>query len=289
MAFGWSANPYRGCVHGCHYCFARRYHAYLELGTGDDFSSVIVVKVNAPEILRRELSRPGWRRQTVALGTATDPYQPIEGQYRLTRGMLEALADARTPASVVTKGPMVIRDRDVLTGVRDRAGVSVCVSLTTLDRDRWRRLEPGTAPPHQRLRAVAALAAAGIPVGVLLAPIVPGLTTDRANLEAVVRGAAEHGASFLGTGLLHLEPGVREHFDGFLSADSPDLVSLYRRLYRGGTRAPAGVERSLATAVEELRLRHGLAERPIAPRAALIPAVAPARARAEDAQTSLEL
>ena len=155
------------------------------------------------------------------MGTATDPYQPIEGRYRLTRGILEALAEARTPASVVTKGPMVIRDRDVLAAVRDRAGVSVCVSLTTLDPDRWRRLEPGTAPPRQRLRAVAALAAAGIPVGVLLAPIVPGLTTDRANLEAVVRGAAEHGAAFLGAGVLHLEPGVREHFDGFLAAEAP--------------------------------------------------------------------
>ena len=287
MAFRWSANPYRGCVHGCHYCFARRYHAYLELGTGDDFSGVIVVKVNAAEVLRRELSRPGWRRETVALGTATDPYQPIEGRYRLTRGMLEALADARTPVSVVTKGPMVIRDRDVLMAVRERAGVSVCMSLTTLDPDRWRRLEPGTAPPRQRLRAVAALAAAGIPVGVLLAPIVPGLTTDRANLEAVVRGAAEHGASFLGTGVLHLEPGVRAHFDGFLSADSPDLLPLYRRL-DPGTRAPAGVERSLTSAVDELRRRHGLAERPVAPKAAPMPAVADERARAPAAQTSLD-
>jgi DNA repair photolyase len=198
MGFGWSANPYRGCVHGCHYCFARRYHTYLDLGAGEDFSGVILVKVNAVEVLRAELARPGWRRAMVAVGTATDPYQPIEGRYRLTRGMLEALAEARTPAGVVTKGPMVIRDLDVLAAVRDRAGVSVCVSLTTLDPDLWRRLEPGTAPPRQRLRAVGALAAAGIPVGVLLAPIVPGLTTDRANLEAVVRGAAEHGAGFLG-------------------------------------------------------------------------------------------
>ncbi|HEY7140871.1 MAG TPA: radical SAM protein [Methylomirabilota bacterium] len=261
MGFRWSANPYRGCVHGCHYCFARRYHAYLDLDTGEGFSGVILVKTNAVEVLRRELARPGWRRETVAVGTATDPYQPIEGRYRLTRGMLEALADARTPASVVTKGPMVIRDRDVLAAVRDRAGVSVCVSLTTLDADRWRRLEPGTAPPRQRLRAVAALAAAGIPVGVLLAPIVPGLTTDRENLEAVVRGAAEHGAGFLGAGVLHLEPGVREHFDGFLSAEAPGLLPLYRRLYPG-TRAPAGVQQSLERTVAELRQRHGLSDRP---------------------------
>jgi DNA repair photolyase len=262
MGFRWSANPYRGCVHGCHYCFARRYHAYLDLDTGEDFTGVIIVKVNAVEVLRRELSRSSWRRESVAVGTATDPYQPIEGRYRLTRGMLEALADARTPASVVTKGPMVIRDRDVLAAVRDRAGVSVCVSLTTLDQDLWRRLEPGTAPPRQRLRAVAALATAGIPVGVLLAPIVPGLTTDRANLEAVVRESASHGANFLGAGVLHLEPGVREHFDGFLAAEAPGLLPLYRRLYRG-TRVRPGVDQSLAAVVADLRRRYGLAERPV--------------------------
>jgi DNA repair photolyase len=261
MGFQWSANPYRGCVHGCHYCFARRYHTYLDLGTGDDFTSVILVKVNAIEVLRGELARPGWRRALVAVGTATDPYQPIEGRYRLTRGILEALADARTPASVVTKGPMVIRDRDVLVNLRDRAGVSVCVSLTTLDPDLWRRLEPGTAAPHQRLRAVATLAAAGIPVGILLAPILPGLTTDRANLETVIRAAAEHGAAFLGSGVLHLEPGVREHFDGFLAAEAPQLLPLYRRLYPG-TRAPSGVERSLGATVNDLRRRYGLADRP---------------------------
>jgi DNA repair photolyase len=156
---------------------------------------------------------------------------------------------------------MVIRDRDVLEALRDRAGATVCVSLTTLDRELWRRLEPGTSPPHQRLRAVAALAGAGIQVGVLLAPIVPGLTTDRGNLEAVVRGAAEHGAAFVGAGVLHLEPGVREHFDTFLRAEAPELTPLYRRLYPG-PRAPAGVERSLGNVVAELREQYGLAERP---------------------------
>jgi DNA repair photolyase len=262
MGFGWSANPYRGCVHGCHYCFARRYHAYLDLGVGEDFTGVILVKVNAVAVLRAELARPGWRRELVAVGTATDPYQPIEGRYRLTRGLLQALAESGTPASVVTKGPMVVRDIDVLAAARDRGGVSVCVSLTTLDRDLWRRLEPGTAPPHQRLRAVATLAAADIPVGVLLAPIVPGLTTDRANLEAVVRGAAEHGAGFLGVGVLHLEPGVREHFTGFLRDEAPELVPFYQRLYHGGTHAPSRVAESLGATVDNLRRRYGLADRP---------------------------
>jgi DNA repair photolyase len=278
MGFQWSVNPYRGCVHGCHYCFARRFHTYLEMDAGEDFSGVILVKVNAVAVLRNELARRGWRRELVAVGTATDPYQPIEGKYRLTRGILEALAEAETPASIVTKGPMVIRDRDVLEALRDRAGATVCVSLTTLDRDLWRRLEPGTAPPLQRLRAVAALAAAGIQVGVLLAPIVPGLTTERGNLEAVVRGAAEHGAAFVGAGVLHLEPGVREHFDGFLRAEAPELRPLYQRLYPG-TRAPAGVERSLSAAVDELRRQYGLADRP---------PLAPARGAANgDAGSSL--
>ncbi len=288
MGFGWSVNPYRGCVHGCHYCFARRYHTYLELGAGEDFTGVILVKVNAVAVLRAELSRRSWQPATVAVGTATDPYQPIEGRYRLTRGILEALADARTPASVITKGPMVIRDRDVLAAVRDRAGVTVCVSLTTLDRERWRRLEPGTAPPHQRLRAVEALAAAGIPVGVLLAPIVPGLTTDRANLEAVVRGAADHGARFLGAGVLHLEAGVREHFDGFLAAEAPTLLPLYRRLYPG-SRAPAGVERSLQSTVADLRRRYRLSDRPVPATAPSAPPRESGGPAASNAQLTLSL
>jgi len=285
MGFRWSVNPYRGCVHGCHYCFARRYHTYLDLGAGEDFSGVILVKMNAVEVLRGELARPGWRREMVAVGTATDPYQPIEGRYRLTRGILQALAEARTPASIVTKGPMVVRDRDVLTAVRDRAGVSVCVSLTTLDPDLWRRLEPGTAPPRQRLRAVKILATAGIPVGVLLAPIVPGLTTVRANLETVVREAAENGAAFLGSGVLHLEPGVRAHFDGFLSAEAPELLPLYRRLYRG-SRAPAGVGERLGATVDELRQRYRLADRPAPPP---VPASAATARHARPGGTQLHL
>lgn len=284
MGLRWSVNPYRGCTHGCQYCFARRYHAYLELSPGDDFSGVIFVKVNAPAVLRAELARPGWRRELVAIGTATDPYQPIEGRYRLTRGVIEALAGAATPASLVTKGPMVVRDVDVLGQLRDRAGVSVCVSLITLDRHRWRQLEPGTAPPMQRLRAVSRLAAAGIPVGILLAPIVPGLTSDRAGLEAVVRAAADHGAAFLGTSVLHLHPGVKEHFGGFLRAQAPELVGLYRRLYPG-THAPDGVRATLEAVVASLRDRHGLADRP--PRAAVSGAAAASPRRPEPGQLSL--
>ncbi len=292
MGFRWSANPYRGCTHGCHYCFARRYHAYLDLTLGDDFSGVIFVKVNAPAVLRVELTRPGWRRETVAVGTATDPYQPIEGRYRLTRGILEALADGGTPASVVTKGPMVVRDVDVLLGLRDRAGATVCMSLTTLDRARWHQLEPGTAPPLQRLRAVGRLAAAGITVGVLLAPVIPGLTADRVNLETVVRAAADHGAAFLGTRLLHLHPGVKEHFTKFLGTAAPDLLPLYRRLYPG-TYAPDGLQARMSAVVGELRERYGLGGRPQpwpAPAGGSTPVSRPKRAGgARDNQLSLGL
>jgi DNA repair photolyase len=284
MGFGWSVNPYRGCTHGCHYCFARRYHAYLELTPGDDFASIIFVKVNAPAVLRAELTRPSWRREAVAIGTATDPYQPIEGRYRLTRGCLEALAEHATPASLVTKGTMVIRDRDVLQHLRDRAGATVCVSVTTLDPERWRRLEPGTPPPWQRLRAVAGLAAAGIPAGVLLAPIIPGLTADRANLESVIRAAADHGARFLSSNVLHLHPGVKEHFMAFLDAEAPDLLPLYRRLYPA-TYAPARTQHEIRALVSELRDRHGLDGR--FPRASPAPPPPASAAARPDAQLAL--
>jgi len=154
MPFEWTLNPYRGCTHGCHYCFARRYHVQFEMNSDDEFASVILVKRNFVEVLRRELDKPGWTRDQVAFGTATDPYQPIEGQYRLTRRSIEALAVARTPIGLVTKGPMVVRDRDVLKALGDAAGCTVYMSVPTVDEDAWRILEPGTAHPLQRLRAV---------------------------------------------------------------------------------------------------------------------------------------
>ena len=271
MGFRWSINPYRGCTHGCHYCFARRYHSYFDLNAGDEFSGIIFVKVNAAQVLRAELARPGWRREMVAIGTATDPYQPIEGRYRLTRGILEALRDAETPASVVTKGPLVVRDIDVLQGVRDAASATVCVSLTTLDLARWRVLEPGTAPPAQRLRTVARLAASGLNVGVLVAPIIPGLTADRENLETLVRAAADHGARFLGARALHLHPGVKEHFTAFLEAEVPGLLPLYRRLYPGAYPS-AQAQARIDERIEDLRARFQLEARPPAMGAPAAPA-----------------
>src|SRR5262249_13929532 len=168
MPFNWTLNPYRGCTHGCHYCFARRYHVQFEMNAGDEFASVILVKHNFVEVLVRELDRPSWKRETVAFGTATDPYQPIEGHYKLTRRSLEALIVGRTPVGLITKGPMIVRDADVLSDLSKAAGCTVHMSVPTVDEDAWRTLEPGTAHPLQRLRAVRALTDAGINVGVLM-------------------------------------------------------------------------------------------------------------------------
>nr|MDP9322692.1 radical SAM protein [Acidobacteriota bacterium] len=197
MPFNWTLNPYRGCTHGCHYCFARRYQTQFELGPGDQFSSIIFVKVNLVDVLRRELDRPAWVREQVAVGTATDPYQPIEGHYKLTRGSLEALLAGRTPIGLVTKGPMVVRDADLLAEMGRRCGCTVYMSVPTVDDDAWRALEPGTAPPLQRLRAVRQLRDAGVNAGVLMAPVVPGFTTQPSKLEATIKAIADHGAAFM--------------------------------------------------------------------------------------------
>lgn len=265
MAFGWSLNPYQGCVHGCHYCYARRYHAYHDLDPGRDFESVIFVKRNVHRVLRLELKRPQWRREQVAVGTATDPYQPIEGRERLTRRCLQAFLDYETPIGLITKGTLVVRDRDLLAEMGQGAGASVCVSLTTLDLDLWRKLEPGTPPPSKRLWAMERLAAAGIRAGVLLAPILPGLTDNSANLETVVRAAADHGAQFLGTQMLYLKSGTREHFLEFVSANYPDLMSTYQRLYPGPF-APKRFQHDIKLEVERLKEEAELVDRPAAPR-----------------------
>jgi DNA repair photolyase len=233
MPFNWTLNPYRGCTHGCHYCFARRYQTQFELGPGDHFSSFILVKVNLVDVLRRELDKPGWTREQVAVGTATDPYQPIEGHYKLTRRSLEALLDARTPVGLVTKGPMVVRDADVLCELGRRAGCTVYVSVPSVDEEAWRALEPGTAHPLQRLRAVRTLRDAGVNAGVLMAPVVPGFTTHPAKLEATIKAVADHGAAFMGANIMYLKGGTKDHFLGFLASHFPHMVEGYNRLYAG--------------------------------------------------------
>lgn len=264
MSFRWSLNPYQGCVHGCQYCYARRYHGFRELGAGRDFSSIVFVRTGIAQVLRHELRSPSWKREEVALGTATDPYQPIEGGYRLTRACLEALADHGTPVGIVTKGTLIVRDLDVLRGMAAGAGCSVVFSLTTLDGDLWRRLEPGTPSPQQRLRALQRLSIAGVRAGVMLAPVLPGLTDSAANLEAVVRAAADHGARFLGTQVLYLMPGTREHFLGFLRAEFPDLLAEYARVFPGPY-APKRFQHAVKVAVDGLKQRHAIAEREAAP------------------------
>ena len=233
MPFNWTLNPYRGCTHACHYCFARRYQTQFELGPGDHFSSVIFVKTNIAEVLARELDKASWTREQVAVGTATDPYQPIEGHYKLTRRCLEALLASRTPIGLVTKGPMIVRDAELLAALGRAAGCTVYMSVPTVDEEAWSTLEPGTAHPLQRLRAVRALRDAGVNAGVLMAPVVPGFTTQPEKLEATIKAVADHGAAFMGANLLYLKGGTKDHFMGFLEAEHPALVEGYRRLYPG--------------------------------------------------------
>ena len=231
MPFKWTLNPYRGCTHGCHYCYARRYHAQFELGADDDFASVILVKSNLVDVLRRELRKPSWTGELVAIGTATDCYQPIEGSYKLTRGALEVLCEFANPTSVVTKGPMIVRDKDVLTDLSARTDCSVCVSVPCVDEDVWRALEPGTAHPMQRLRAVRELVDAGVHAGVLMSPIVPGISSRPVLLERTLKAAVDHGARFIGSNVMHLEGGTRDHFMRWLEAERPELLDGYRQLY----------------------------------------------------------
>ena len=250
MPFEWALNPYRGCTHACEYCYARKYQRHLELGAGDDFSSVIFVKINLIDVLRREVTRRTWTRQSVSIGTATDPYQPIEGHYKLTRRALEVLTESRTPFAIVTKGPMVVRDLDVLKRATAGAGCEVLLSVPTVDHDAWARLEPGTAPPPQRLRAVRTLRDAGVDAGVLMSPLVPGITATRENIEKTVRALADAGAPFVSTNVAHLDPGVREHFMSFLAREYPQLVGGYERLYARGAYAPREYANEVKTMVK---------------------------------------
>ncbi len=260
MPFKWTLNPYRGCTHACHYCFARRYQTQFELGPGDHFSTVIFVKTNLVEVLRRELDKPSWVREQVAVGTATDPYQPIEGHYRLTRGSLEALLAARTPVGLVTKGPMVVRDADLLADIGRTAGCTVYMSVPSVDEDAWRALEPGTAHPLQRLRAVRRLRDAGVNVGVLMAPVVPGFTTQPSKLEATIKAIADHGAAFMGANVMYLKGGTRDHFMGFLAREFPEMTERYGRLYAGAY-ASADYVKAVRAVIDGIQQRYDVRPR----------------------------
>ena len=263
MPFNWTLNPYRGCTHSCHYCFARRYQTQFELGPGDEFSSVIFVKTNLVEVLERELDHPSWMREQVAVGTATDPYQPIEGHYKLTRRALEALHAARTPVGLVTKGPMVVRDADLLAEMGRRAGCTVYMSVPTVDEHAWSSLEPGTAHPLQRLRAVKQLREAGVHAGVLMAPVVPGFMSNPRQLEATVKAIADHGAAFAGANVMYLKGGTRDHFLGYIAQEFPHMLEGFERLY-AGPYAPAGCVSAIRSMVDALQKRYAV--RPRGPR-----------------------
>ncbi len=256
MPFRWSINPYRGCSHGCPFCYARRTHWFLEEDGVNQWSKKIFVKVNAPEVLRRELSRQSWRREEVALGTATDPYQAIEGRYRITRRILQALCDFRTPVGIVTRCPLIVRDLDVLSEMAGRTSVTVCVSVATTDPTIAREIEPTVAPPAQRLRAVRMLVDRGIRTGVLLAPILPGFTDAPERLAAVIGGARDAGASFVGHRVLYLGHVTKDAFYQFLRRRHPELLSLYHRLYPGQY-APAAYEREIARVVAREKAHAG--------------------------------
>jgi len=252
MPFEWSLNPYTGCAHRCTFCYVRAFEARADRPSDDRYGRSIRVKVNVADVLRHELARRTWKRDVVAVGAATDPYQPAEGRYRLTRACIRELGIGRTPFSLITRGPMIRRDVDVLVEAARRAKVHVSFSIPTLDECIWRSTEPGTAPPRQRLEAVRILAEAGIDTGVALAPILPGLSDDPVLLGQVVREAREAGASGIWANVLYLRPGTREHFLEALARDWPELLPRYERLYEGRAYLPSRETEPVKAVVREL-------------------------------------
>jgi DNA repair photolyase len=261
MPFEWSLNPYMGCVHRCTFCFVRAFEHVADRPSDDRYGTSIRVKTNLVEVLRRELARRSWAHEQVVIGTATDPYQPAEGHFHLTRGAIGALAESRTPIGIITRGPMIVRDADILQEASRRAKVGVTFSIPTLDHGIWRRTEPGTAPPRQRLRALRRLVEAGIDVGVGMAPILPGLSDDPALMEDVVRAARDAGATSIWANVLYLRPGTREHFLACLARDWPELLPRYERLYAGRAYLDKNTVGAVKGEVRDLAATHGIADR----------------------------
>jgi DNA repair photolyase len=268
MSFSWSLNPYMGCAHQCTFCFVRAFERIADRPFDSRYGTSIRVKTNLVEVLRRELGRRSWKREQVVVGTATDPYQPAEGRFRLTRGAISAFAEASNPFGIITRGPLIVRDIDVLAEASRRAKVGITFSIPTLDREIWQRTEPGTAPPRQRLRAIRALIDAGIDASVGMAPILPGLSDDPAKMADVIRAARDAGATSVWANVLYLRPGTREHFLENLARDWPDLLPLYERLYAGRAYVTKETLEPVRRQVRELARRHGLGDRrrqPITP------------------------
>jgi len=266
MPFNWSLNPYAGCAHRCTFCYVRAFEARAERPSDDRYGRSIRVKTNVADVLARELARPSWEGETVAIGAATDPYQPAEGRYRLTRRCLEVLAASSNPFSLITRGPMIVRDLDILVEAASRADVSVVFSVPTLDDEVWRRTEPGTAPPRQRLRVLKRLVDAGVKASVGMAPILPGISDRPEQLAQVVRAAREAGAVSVWANVLYLRPGTREHFLEQLARDWPEELARYEELYRGRAYLPAAETADVRALVGDLKRRHGIGDRrPVRP------------------------
>src|SRR2546421_1567142 len=237
MPFRWTINPYRGCTHACQFCFARPTHTYLDFNAREDFERQIVVKVNAPELVRAELARPAWKGAHVALGTNTDPYQWVEGRYKLMAGIWEAMRDFANPCSVLTKSPLLLRDVDLMRQIAEVTDITANLSVPTIDEKAWRASEPHTPNPRARLEAVAELNRAGIPTGVLVAPLMPGINDAPKQVEPLLQAAQEAGATSISGIALHLRGEVRQVFMDWLAAKRPDLLPRYRELYRRGAYA----------------------------------------------------
>ena len=265
MSFRWSLNPYMGCVHQCTFCFVRAFERLADRPSDVDYGRSIRVKVNMPEVLRKELARRSWRHEMVAVGTATDPYQPAEGRYRLTRRSLQELTEVSNPFSLLTRGPLIVRDLDVLQEASRCADVSISFSVPTLDPEVWRRTEPNTAPPAQRLRALAKLTAAGIKAGVGMAPILPGLSDRPEQLAAVVRAARDAGAAHVWANLLYLKPGTREHFLDSLARDWPEMLPSYEQLYADRAYLDRSLIEPIRRQVHDLGIRYGIGSRRLEP------------------------
>jgi DNA repair photolyase len=261
MGFNWSLNPYMGCVHRCTFCYVRHFEHRSDRPSDDRYGTSIRVKTNVAAVLRKELARASWEHEHVAVGAATDPYQPAEGKYKLTRACLEAFRDASNPFSIITRGPMIVRDLDVLVDAARRADVAVTFSIPTLDEEVWRRTEPSTAHPRQRLRAVKALIDAGVKAGVGMAPILPGISDRPEQLREVVRAAREAGATGVWTNILFLRPGTREHFLEHLAEDWPEQLPQYERLYAGKAYLGSSEVKPLKEQVGALAREYGIRDR----------------------------
>jgi DNA repair photolyase len=261
MGFKWSLNPYMGCVHRCTFCYVRHFEHRSDRPADDRYGTSIRVKTNVADVLRRELTRASWEHELVVIGAATDPYQPAEGRYKLTRACLETLRDAANPFSIITRGPMIVRDLDVLVEAAQRASVSITFSVPTVDEEVWKRTEPSTAHPRQRLKAIRTLVDAGINARVGMAPILPGISDRPEQLREVVRAAREAGATGIWANLLFLRPGTREHFLAHLVEDWPEQLPYYEELYAQRAYLGSDVMKPLRDEVSRLAREYGIKDR----------------------------